>query len=395
MKLIKKLKIYFGKKKKLRNQPITAIPNLNFFNKQNQTIVFVSNGIPKHDADSGSNRFKEIIIAYKELEYNCVLCVENIFEHDKYVNFYKDLGVIIYTETSGYKNYLDFLKSLQKIDLIWYNGPKNLNTYLNILRHNFPKSLGIFDMVDIHFLRYQRTIALEPKRISLRKNYRKYFRIETQLAKNADIIVAISEKEKQFMLGYLPNKKIIVVSNVHYHKVNKNNIPSFEDRADIIFIGSFHEPNIDAIYYLHNEIMPLVWKELPKLKITIIGNVKDNIKVKLDSRFNLVGFVENIDNYFLNAKLMVAPLRVGAGVKGKIGQAFEYYLPVITTAIGAEGMSLENKKHVYISNDAEEFSKQIITLYNDKEIWSILSQNSTESLYPFSREKLKSVLKEI
>lgn len=395
MRLIKKIKKHFRKKKMLKKHLVSSIPNINLYNKDLKTIVFLANAIPKHDVDSGSNRFKEIITSFANSNYNCILCVENTFEIDKYINYYIDLGVIIYIETNIHKNYLCFLKSIAQIDFIWYNGPKNLNFYVKVLKQSFPNSLGIFDMIDIHFLRYQRSIELDPHRISLRKNFRKYFKIETQLAKNADIIVAISEKEKQFMLQYLPNKKIIVVSNIHYHTINRNEIPTFEQRNNLLFIGSSHEPNIDAVYYLHNEIMPLVWKQLPELIVTVIGNVKDQIKSKLDPRFKMLGFVENIDDYFLKSKLMVAPLRVGAGVKGKIGQAFEYYLPVITTPIGAEGMFLENEKNAFIAKNAEDFSKQIITLYNNKEIWTKFSHNSTESLYPFSKEHLIENIKDL
>lgn len=365
------------------------------FDVNKKTIVFISNGIPKYDQDSGSNRLKEIIISYKELGYNCIICIENIFETNKYITFYNNIGVIVYLETPLFKNYIDFLKSLPRIDYIWYNGPKNLDLYLTKLSRKFPQSKSIFDMVDIHFLRYKRAIKQEPNRISFRKKYYKYLKIETQLAKKANIIIAISEVEKQFISQYLKNNQIISISNIHYSKVDKNKITPFEDRKDILFIGSSHEPNIDAIYYLYNEIMPKVWLKLPDLKVNIIGNVKNNIEAITHPNFKILGFVEDIEPYFLNSKLMVAPLRYGAGVKGKIGQSFEYFLPVVTTSIGAEGMFLENKRNAYISETADEFSKQIISLYKDKEIWSKLSDNSTESLYPFSKEKLKSVLKEI
>jgi O-antigen biosynthesis protein len=395
MKLIKNLKSYFKKRKALKKQSITYIPILKQFDVNKKTIVFISNGIPKYDQDSGSNRLKEIIISYKELGYNCIICIENIFETNKYITFYNNIGVIVYLETPLFKNYIDFLKSLPRIDYIWYNGPKNLDLYLTKLSRKFPQSKSIFDMVDIHFLRYKRAIKQEPNRISFRKKYYKYLKIETQLAKKANIIIAISEVEKQFISQYLKNNQIISISNIHYSKVDKNKITPFEDRKDILFIGSSHEPNIDAIYYLYNEIMPKVWLKLPDLKVNIIGNVKNNIEAITHPNFKILGFVEDIEPYFLNSKLMVAPLRYGAGVKGKIGQSFEYFLPVVTTSIGAEGMFLENKRNAYISETADEFSKQIISLYKDKEIWSKLSDNSTESLYPFSKEKLKSVLKEI
>ena len=395
MKIIKSIKIHFKKKKFLKRQNITCFPELSQFDKNQKTIVFMSNALPKYDEDSGSNRLKEIIISYKELGYNCIICVENIFEIDKYVTFYNNLGIIVFLETNLHKNYICFLKSIPQIDYIWYNGPKNLNKYLSKLSKCFPKSKSIFDMVDIHFLRYKRAIEIEPYRISLRKKYYQYFKIETKLAKKTDVVIAISDVEKKIMSQYLKESQILLISNIHYCKIDESKIAPFEKRNDILFIGSSHEPNIDAIHYLYDEIMPKVWLKLPNIKVNVIGNVKNKIHSISHPNFNLLGFVENIESYFITSKLMVAPLRYGAGVKGKIGQSFEYFLPVVTTSIGAEGMFLENKRNAYISETADEFSKQIITLYNNKEIWSKLSDNSIESLYPFSKEKLKSVLKEI
>ncbi|MFA9188288.1 glycosyltransferase [Flavobacterium sp. FBOR7N2.3] len=395
MKIIKSIKIHFRKKRELKRQGITFIPNLDQFNLDQKTIVFISNTLPKYDQDSGSNRLKEIIISYKEMGYNCIICVENIFEADKYVTFFNDLGIIVYLESHLHKNYIAFLNSIHHIDYIWYNGPKNLNRYFSKLSKYFPESKSIYDMIDIHFLRYKRGIELEPFRISLRKKYYRYFKIETELAKKTDVVIAISEVEKEIMSQYLKESQILLISNIHYCKIDGNKIAPFEKRNDILFIGSSHEPNIDAIHYLYNEIMPKVWLKLPNIKVNVIGNVKNKIHSISHPNFNLLGFVENIESYFISSKLMVAPLRYGGGVKGKIGQSFEYFLPVITTPIGAEGMFLVNKKNAYISETADEFSNQIIKLYNNKEIWSKLSDNSTESLYPFSKEKLKSVLKEI
>lgn len=395
MGISRTIKSFFKKRNIIKNQTDHSIPNYQNYNPSNKTIVFISNSIPTFDKDSGSNRLKEIILSAKELNYNCIICTKNAYRTNKYVNYFSDLGIIVFVETNQYKNYFSFLKSIPKVDYVWHYGPDSLKNNLKKTLKILPDSKCIFDMVDIHFLRYKRSIELDSKRISLRKKYYKYYKIETQLAQKTDIIVAISEKEKLFMSQYLPTKKIIVVSNIHYHKINLKKIPLFEQRNDLLFIGSTHEPNIDAIYYLHDKIMPLVWKQMPQLKVTVVGNIKNHIKTKLDLRFNLTGYIENIEPYFLNAKFMVAPLRIGAGVKGKIGQAFEYYLPVITTSIGAEGMFLENNKHAYIADTAEEFANQIMSLYLDNTIWTKFSNNSTESLLPFSKENLKSVLKEI
>ena len=392
MGFIKKIKNYFKKKKQIKVLNTQSIPNFEAINNENKTIVFISGAMPTHDKDSGSNRLLEIILAFKKLNYNCIICVENVFENDKYVQFYKQLGVIVYVESFQFDSCKSFLKSLNSIDYIWFYGPNTLKNYFNKVSKFLPNTKTIFDMVDIHFLRYQRAIEIEPSRISLKKRYKKYFTIETKLAKKVDFVIAISDKEKAFMSDYLPDNKIVTISNVHYPKVKQNEIPTFINRENLLFIGSSHTPNIDAVHYLYNEIMPLVWETLPNIKVQIIGSVNKEINSITHKNIEFLGFVENVEPYFLNSKLMIAPLRYGAGVKGKVGQAFEYYLPVVTTSIGAEGMFLENELNAMIADNAVDFANKIIEVYTQNEIWDKLSKNSELSLYPFSKEKLEKTI---
>lgn len=392
MGFVKKIKNYFKKKKQIKVLNTQIIPNFESFNAANKTIVFISGAMPTHDKDSGSNRLLEIILAFKKLNYNCIICVENVFENDKYVQFYKQLGVIVYVESFQFDSCKSFLKSLNSIDYIWFYGPNTLKNYFNKVSKFLPNTKTIFDMVDIHFLRYQRAIEIEPSRISLKKRYKKYFTIETKLAKKVDFVIAISDKEKAFMSDYLPDNKIVTISNVHYPKVKQNEIPTFINRENLLFIGSSHTPNIDAVHYLYNEIMPLVWETLPNIKVQIIGSVNKEVNSITHKNIEFLGFVENVEPYFLNSKLMIAPLRYGAGVKGKVGQAFEYYLPVVTTSIGAEGMFLENELNAIIADNAVDFANKIIEVYTQNEIWDKLSKNSELSLYPFSKEKLEKTI---
>jgi glycosyltransferase involved in cell wall biosynthesis len=302
------------------------------------------------------------------------------------------LGIIVYVETNQFKNYFEFLKSIPKVDYIWYYSPSTFKDNFNKISKIIPKAKSIFDMVDIHFLRYKRAIELEPTRISLRKKYKKYFEIETILAKKADYIIAISDVEKEIMKDYVDSEKLVTISNIHYPKINLELTLPFEDRKDLLFIGSAHSPNIDALYYLYKEIMPLVWKRLPEVKVNIIGNVNEKINDIDHPNFIFQGYVSDIVDFFKSNKIMIAPLRYGAGVKGKVGQAFEFYLPVITTSIGAEGMKLVDKKNALINDTKEAFASAIIELYTNKNLWLELQNNSEQSLGPFSKEILKNTI---
>lgn len=381
-----KFRNYLFRKRKLKILQTENVVNSHKYINTNKSIVFLSNVFPTHDKDSGSNRLKEIILQCKNLHYNCIICVDKTFEDNLYVQFYKDRGCIVYVENKKYKTIINFLKSVPKIDYYWYNGAETYNNYFETTKKISPSAIKIYDMVDIHFLRIKRALDLNKNIKSLQKSFRKFYKIETIDSKKADIVVAISEKENMVMQKYLENSKVITISNIHYPKIEFCDRKKFTERKDILFIGSVHEPNIDAIDYLFCEIMPFVWRALPEMRVNVIGNVSEKVDADKYPQFNFTGFVPDITSFFQENKLMVAPLRYGAGVKGKIGQAFEYYLPVVTTSIGAEGMKIKNGKNAMVENDSEKFAKAIIEVYTNERIWDKLSNNSNDSLKPFSIE---------
>ena len=395
MGILKDIKKHFKRKKRLKELQTEDIINIHLYDASKKTILFASRDFPTHDKDSGSNRLKELVLIYRDLGYNCILFAPHMFEDNTYVKFYQQLGVIVFVENNKYKNIYDFISSFKTMDYVWFNGPLALNLFYKKMKAILPRTKFIYDMVDIHFLRFKRAIEIEPTRISLKKNYKHFHYLETVVAPQLDYIVAISDKEKEIMGQYADKNKIITISNIHYPKIDISERKGFHESKGIIFIGSIHEPNIDAVKFLYEKIMPIVWKTNPELEVSVIGNVADKLDIKQYPKFKFLGFVESVEELFMNSRIMVAPLRFGAGVKGKIGQAFEYYFPVVTTDIGAEGMQLTDRKNVLIANDENRFAEAIIQLNNDEELWNTLSQNSVDSLKPFSIEAVSSTLKKI
>ena len=365
----------------------------------NKSVVIFCGVIPAYDKDSGSNRLMEIIQQYLEMGYYIIMAKNKTYlpeVENKYILFYERLGVNVFYEhklsvTLG--RYLQ--KHISKKTIAWFYNPDVFMEYYNMAQQYLPNATVVFDMVDIHHLRFKRVSELEPNNTLYKKQYEKYKQIESDAAKAANFVITISDFEENYMKQFCDAKKIITISNIHYTKTSIENTFPFEERKDILFIGSSHTPNIDALYFLYNEIMPIVWKEIPDLKVNIIGNVKDCIKDIINPNFIFHGYVPNIETFFFSNKLMVASLRYGAGVKGKIGQAFEYFLPVVTTLIGAEGMQLVNEENALINDDSVGFANSIIKLYSDKKLWLKLQNNSEKSLSPFSKQKLKEQLLKI
>jgi glycosyltransferase involved in cell wall biosynthesis len=161
-----------------------------------------------------------------------------------------------------------------------------------------------------------------------------------------------------------------VIPNIH-EEISLSEKVAFDQRSGLVFIGSYnHPPNIDAVKWLCLEIMPLVWVSHPDITVNLLGsNLKDEVKELASDKVIVTGYVPEVEPYFQKSRIFVAPLRFGAGMKGKIGQSLSLGLPTITTKIGAEGMGLIDHQDVLIADTAEEFAQAVIELYDHRELW--------------------------
>lgn len=357
------------------------------------SVVIFSENVPAFDKDAGSNRLKEIIYALKEVGFQVILLTRNTYLKNNYIAYYQKIGVNVFYEHTKIGGMETYLKQMNlKNSLVWFYNPIVFNRYYQLATNSISNGTLLYDMIDIHHLRYQRNLELDPNNAKLKKEFDYFKRIELEAAQKADIIIPISDTEKKYMEDYCDVQKMITISNVHYIQIDKNKTLPFEERKDILFIGSTHTPNVDALYFLYQEILPLVWKKIPEIKVNIIGNISELVTDIKHPHVIFHGYVPQIEDFFISNKLMIAPLRYGAGVKGKVGQAFEYYLPVVTTSIGAEGMKLIDGENALITNDPVIFAEYICTLYTNKELWLKLQDNSEKSLEPFSRKRLLEII---
>src|SRR5207244_13222451 len=183
----------------------------------------------------------------------------------------------------------------------------------------------------------------------------------------------------------------------------------FTLRRDWLFIGSFqHTPNVDAVLFFVQSIYPLVRAHLPEAKFYIIGDKAPPEVIALASdNIVVTGLQRDAAPFFDSVKLSVAPLRFGAGVKGKINQSMAFGVPVVATSLAVEGMELRDREDVLVADDRENFARALIELYKSEELWNRLSENGIEKtrvLYSadaasqkleflFSNEHLKSAVR--
>ncbi len=170
-----------------------------------------------------------------------------------------------------------------------------------------------------------------------------------------------------------------------------SNWPTFETRQDFVFIGfGGHAPNVDAVHYLKTEIWPLIRKDLPKAKLHAYGgNLPQRIRQLHNEKegFLIHGWTSDVRKVMADARMLLAPLRFGAGLKGKLVDAMLSGTPSITTPIGAEGIHEPLEWNGKICNDPESFAKAAITFYNDQIEWHLAQQNGHKIINRFFDKK--------
>jgi len=162
-------------------------------------------------------------------------------------------------------------------------------------------------------------------------------------------------------------------------------------------LGGFqHKPNIDAAEHLVKEIFPEIKQNISDVKLFIVGSHPPDKVKKLESDdVKVTGYVPDITSYFKECKVMLSPLRYGAGVKGKITQSLSQGLPVITSTIGAEGINMVDGENCMISDDDKEVAKKTISVYTDEKLWKKISDNGLKIANQYSPERTREILRKL
>lgn len=326
---------------------------------------------PTPDLDSGSFRLRLILDLLLESGLAVDFIGDREAESPDYAEALRARGIRTFVGPSAALEHL--IAQGHRYRQVWISRPEVAEVYLAPVRAHAPQATVIYDTVDLHWVRFERGAAFAADPTELLERAHRYRRLELANARAADRIIAITEDERARLLQEDPRFDVRVLPNVH--PVVDRAAP-LSERRDLFFIGGFqHEPNVDAMQYFAAEILPLVRAELPEVRLRIVGSHMPDSVRELDSpAIEAVGYVAEVEPCFAQARIFVAPLRHGAGMKGKIGQSLSQGLPVVTTRIGAEGMGLTHEQDALIADDPATFAAAVVRLYRDEALWSRLSE---------------------
>jgi glycosyltransferase involved in cell wall biosynthesis len=328
------------------------------------------------DKESGSLRMTNLFGILQELGFKITFAAANLEAPEPYVSNLQKRGIECL--------YRPYVKSLGKhlkqqggiYDLVILSRADAAAKVMPAARRYCANAKIVFDTVDLHFLRERRLAELSGNPATRGVADRRK-RQELALIAEADSTLVVSEVERRILEVEVPDADVHLVSNIH--RVFGSATP-FRARRDIMFIGAFaHPPNLDAVLWLAREILPLIQAELSDLFCHIIGaDPPPQIRALADERLKIWGYVPDVKPFFDSCRLSVAPLRYGAGIKGKMNQSLAYGLPVVATSQAAEGMFLVDGESVLLADDPRTFADSVIRLYRDEQLWNQLSQKGTE-----------------
>lgn len=245
-----------------------------------------------------------------------------------------------------------------------------------------PNAIKILDSEDLHCLR-------EARRLSVLKN--KPFDLNNDLAKReiasiyrCDVTLIVSEFEMELLQNHFKVPSFLLFYLPIWVENKALELPTFEGRSDFVFIGNFlHAPNHDTVVYLKEVIWPLLFEKFPQAKMNIFGAYATQKIYSLhqpNMNFYVHGRADSSFDVISKAKVLLAPIRFGAGIKGKLLEAMEYGTPSVTSSVGAEAMYGTFLRNGFVADSPEDFVKKAIELHQNMSTWLKAQENGYEIL---------------
>lgn len=332
-------------------------------------ILFVDSQYPMFDRASADVRMFAIVRLLREQGHNCHYYVTDIIASEsrtgasnvaRYRSALAQIGVET-IERIGFENVL----STYRYDLVFFKYFYPAEQRIALVRIWQPDARILVDSVDLVYVRMFAKAKLSRVPAD-RVEAEEIKRRELATYSAADLVVTVTEDELSILARELPSMPAHVVPNIHELHTSRH---SESQNPSLLFIGAFtHEPNVDGVLWFAHEIWPKVRVAHPNCCLRIIGgSAPAEIHELHGEGIEVLGYVPDTLPYLSSSWVSVAPLRFGAGMKGKVGEAMAAGLPVVTTAFGAEGFGITPGIHLLVADGADEFAECVSSLLSDRE----------------------------
>jgi len=362
-------------------------------------VLFIDHYVPLRDQDAGSKSTFQYLRLMSEMGYQITFLGDNFVDYQPYTSELQQLRIEVLYGPGLQRSWRRWITVHgREFDYVYLSRPHITRKYLpHVRRHSSAKLL--YCGHDFHALREERHYQLERTKGFL-EAARKWARWEEDILRKVDMAYFFSSFEVEEIRRRFRGVTVRTTPLFLYDttQMSAGDSADFNDREGLLFVGGFmHAPNVDAARWFAQEVLPLILKQLPEVVFTVVGsNPPGEIFRLAGDHVQVTGRVseEALMQHYRRARLVVAPLRFGAGVKGKIVEAMHNGVPTVTTTVGAEGID-ETGRALLIADEAAAFAEAVIRAYTDAETWSTARRLSWDVIRKnFSEESARAILNE-
>lgn len=359
--------------------PAGTIPTPALLHRGQPQLLIVDALTPQPDRDSGSLRLVNLMRLLVAEGAHVVFLPANRSADGAYTAALQKLGVECWyaPHMPGIPAWLR--EHGPRFDAAMVSRHYVASEFLPLLRKHAPRARVLFDTVDLHYLRERRAAELSGDAAAMRAALRTR-ELELGLIAKADATLVVSDAERELLARDAPNADVRVLSNLHEIAAPG---PGWAQRKDLLFVGGFrHPPNVDAVLWFAREVFPRIRAAAPDMRFHCIGgDVPAEVQALsgIDG-IRIHGHVPDLQPWLDGCRVAVAPLRYGAGVKGKVNQAMAHGLPVVATLPAVEGMHLVDGFDVLVADDAAAFADAVLRLHSDEVLWERIAANGRDNV---------------
>jgi GT2 family glycosyltransferase len=327
---------------------------------------------PQPDKDAGSYAAVQEMRILESLGFKLTFVPENLEYRGAYTDALQRMGIEC--------QYAPFTQSVAQLieergtefDVIYITRYYVAAKYIDLIRRAAPQAKIVFNNADLHFLRELRMGISSRSREQIEKAVQTRD-AELAVMDKVDLVLSYNEVEHAIILSH--NLDATPVSKCPWVVELPSQVPGFAERHNLAFLGGFgHPPNAEAVEWFVEEVMPLLRKKLPGVCFIVYGsNVPESIDALGCEDVIIKGYVEDVAEVYDKCRIFIAPLKTGAGLKGKVAGALAHGVPTVLSPIAAEGLGVTDGREACIAGTVEEWAAAIADLYGNQDSWVAMS----------------------
>ena len=360
-------------------------------------VLVVDHYVPQPDRDAGSRSIFHVMEVLVEAGFNVKFWPHNLWRDPVYTATLNNMGIEVFYGPEYVNNFESWIRDNgHYIHFALLSRPYVAIDFIDSLRKYSDAKL-IFYGIDIHHLRLRAKAKVQGVSSAGDEDVRKMENLERRVWLMADVVYYPSDEETIYVKAAEPNCSARTIPLFGFRTFASPEDADLPKRSDILFVAGFaHDPNEDAALWFVGEVLPIIRQREPNVRLWLVGSnptpkVQD---LALDPSVAVTGYVtdEELAAFYLKSRVAIAPMRYGAGMKGKVLEAMRFGVPIVTTPFGVQGMA-ELDGGLPVHSSPEPFAESVLALLSDDALWRRQRRFQSEYLRQrFSLQALRDFL---